>query len=57
MSEVERGDYERVIEEQERENSGLKEEVIELKAQISQMKVLQRRMMELKENGSRGLTE
>jgi cell division protein FtsB len=35
MSEVERGDYERVIEEQERENSGLKEEVIELKAHIS----------------------
>jgi predicted RNase H-like nuclease (RuvC/YqgF family) len=57
MSEVERGDYERVIEEQERENSGLKEELIELKAHISQMKVLQRRMMELKENGSRGLNE
>lgn len=57
MSEVERGDYERVIEEQERENSALKEEVIELKAQISQMKVLNKRMMELKENGSHGLTE
>ena len=37
MSEVERGEYERVIEEQERENSGLKQEVIELRAYISQM--------------------
>jgi cell division protein FtsL len=35
MSEVERGEYERVIEEQERENSGLKQEVIELRAYIS----------------------
>jgi hypothetical protein len=46
MSEVERGEYERVIEEQERENSGLKQEVIELRAYISQMKEVKRRIMD-----------
>lgn len=46
MSEVERGEYERVIEEQERENSGLKQECIELKAYINQMKEVKRRMIE-----------
>lgn len=46
MSEVERGEYERVIEEQERENSGLKQEVIELRAYISQMKEVKKRIMD-----------
>ena len=45
MSEVERGEYERVIEEQERENSGLKQECIELRAYINQMKEVKRRMI------------
>jgi hypothetical protein len=44
MSEVERCEYERVIEELERENSGLKQEVIELKVYINQMKEVQKKI-------------
>lgn len=46
MSEVERSEYERVIEEQEHENSGLKQEVMEMRKVIQGMKEVQQRRME-----------
>ena len=54
MSEVERSEYERVIEEQEKENSGLKQELIELRAHLNQIKELQRRMIDVNGKGENG---
>lgn len=42
MSEVERGEYERVIEGLERDNAGLSEEVMQMRALINGFKEVQR---------------